>query len=101
MNSTNTHQFFNRFALKPLAVMTTLALTACGGSSGSDSGTNAGLSAFNLTGITAANTQETDGSGAVRQINLSWESAGSSASSYTICQKDESLENNCLEDWYQ
>lgn len=97
MNSTKTHQLFNRFALKPLAVMTTLALTACGGSSGSDSGTNAGLSAFNLTGITAANTQETDGSGAVRQINLSWESAGSSASSYTICQKDESLENNCLE----
>ena len=77
------------------ALLCTMALALVGCNNEDDQG----LSAFNLLSIEAANTSATDDSGDVRQMTLTWDSAGRSASTkgitYTLCQADTSADNNC------
>ena len=83
----------------PLLAISTLLLTACGGSDSNSSDNNALNSSFNLSTLSAANLSNTDGSGTVRQLALTWENAAESSAatgiSYTICASDDSQENGC------
>jgi len=80
--------------------MAALALTGCDSSDNTTSTSTSRLnSTFAITAISSGNTANTDGSGKIKQMTLTWESAAEDSAAtgitYTACMTDTSEENNC------
>ncbi len=96
------HSYFRANSIKPILFVSALAIAGCGGGDGDStetaSSSSASVSSFNLVELSSANSRNGDGSGEIRQLSLSWDSALSDSSTditYTVCQTDESKDNNC------
>ncbi|WP_165313533.1 hypothetical protein [Vibrio ziniensis] len=97
------HPNFRANSIKLLLFVSALALAGCGGGDGgstkeTSSSSSALVSSFNLVELSSANSRNDDGFGEIRQLSLSWENASSDNSkdiTYTVCQTDESKDNNC------
>lgn len=87
-------------AIQSMFIATSVLLAGCG-SADSDNSTpdNSLTDAFNLIALQAANTQNSDASGDIRQLQLTWNSAAQQSDAtgitYTICRTDNNAEDGC------
>ncbi len=102
MESKIAQPYLRAYSIKTIILLSVLALAGCGGggegTTETSSSGSALVSSFNLVALSSANSSNDDGSGKIRQLSLSWDSASSDGSAditYTVCQTDESKDNNC------